>query len=124
MRVSPSINLRLICLLLSCLLANSMAYQQAIAIPAQQSHEPMVMHPIPPQVPDDFSPPKGAKKSIVKSSFDPKQARADARQLSQMAQSVPGEVDQLSKNILPKDLALQLKQIQKLAKKLQSEIGK
>ena len=101
----------------------SLGLRRTFAYPAQQAKEPVMVHPNPPQVPEDFSPPKDAKKAVIKPAFDSEQARADARQLAQMAQKVPGEVDQLSKNVLPKDLELQLKQIQKLAKKLRSEIG-
>ncbi len=123
MRTYRFVNPRLCYPILGCVVACSLGLRRAIACPAQQAREPIMVRPNPPQVPGDFSPPKDAKKTVIKPAFDSEQARADARQLAQMAQKVPGEVDQLSKNVLPKDLELQLKQIQKLAKKLRSEIG-
>jgi len=56
--------------------------------------------------------------------FDAGKARKDAQNLAALAGKIPGEVDQLSKSILPKDLDQQLKQIQKLAKRLRGQISR
>lgn len=48
--------------------------------------------------------------------------RKEAHELADMAGKVPGQVDSLSKNTMPKDLVLQLKQIEKLAKNLRKQI--
>lgn len=50
--------------------------------------------------------------------------RRDAEKLASLAQAVPADIDQTSKGMLPKDLAEKLKRIQKLAKQLQSQIGR
>lgn len=49
--------------------------------------------------------------------------KRDAGELATLAQSVPPDVDQVVKGALPKDLSDKLKRIQKLAKKLQSQIS-
>lgn len=49
--------------------------------------------------------------------------RHDADELAALAQSVPPEIDQTTKGVLPKDLTEKLKRIQKLAKQLQSQIS-
>ncbi len=54
---------------------------------------------------------------------DSARARQDAQELAALAQKVPAEVEQLSKNVLPKDLLGQLKRIQKLAKRLRDEVS-
>ena len=46
----------------------------------------------------------------------------DAGELAALAQSVPSEVDQTAKGVLPKDLAEKLKRIEKLARGLRSQI--
>ena len=48
--------------------------------------------------------------------------RKEAQELADRAGKIPGQVDLLSKNTLPKDLVLQLKQIEKLAKNLRKQI--
>lgn len=58
-----------------------------------------------------------------KRQFDAAKARKDAQDLAALASRIPREVDQLSKSILPKDLDRQLKQIQKLAKRLRGQIS-
>jgi len=47
----------------------------------------------------------------------------DADELAALAQSVPQDVNQTTKGVLPKDLSEKLKRIQKLAKQLQSQIN-
>jgi hypothetical protein len=49
-------------------------------------------------------------------------ARENASELASLAQSVPTDVDQTTKGILPKDLSAKLKRIEKLAKQLRSQI--
>jgi hypothetical protein len=46
----------------------------------------------------------------------------DADELAALAQSVPPDVDQTAKGILPKDLGLKLKRIERLAKQLRSQL--
>ncbi len=56
--------------------------------------------------------------------LDTERARREAQELAAVAQKIPSEVDQLSKNVFPKDLVQQLKQIEKLAKRLRTEISR
>jgi hypothetical protein len=49
-------------------------------------------------------------------------AKTEANELADLAQKVPGQVDQLSKNVLPKNLVEELKHIEKLAKVLRKQI--
>lgn len=55
--------------------------------------------------------------------IDQAKLRRDADELAALAQSVPPEVDQTAKGVLPKDLAEKLKRIEKLAKQLRSQIS-
>jgi hypothetical protein len=50
--------------------------------------------------------------------MDPEKLRQDAADLATLAASIPADVDQAGKGILPKDLMAKLKQIEKLAKHL------
>lgn len=55
---------------------------------------------------------------------DPAKLKHDADELAALAQSVPSEVDQTAKGLLPKDLGEKLKRIEKLAKQLRGELGR
>ncbi len=48
--------------------------------------------------------------------------KRDADELSRLAQQIPGEVEALNKGVLNKELDAQLKQIEKLSKKLRQEV--
>ena len=63
-------------------------------------------------------PPPNARRTV-----DLVKLRRDADELAALAQSVPQDVNQTTKGVLPKDLAEKLKRIQKLAKQLQSQIS-
>lgn len=49
--------------------------------------------------------------------------RSDADELANLAQSIPPDVDQTTRGLLPKDLEQRLKKIEKLAKQLRSRIS-
>ncbi len=84
--------------------------------------EPILVHPKPPEPPADFQ--QGADDAKARrKNVDAVQAQKDAQELAALAQAVQGEVGHLSKNVLPKDLDRELKQIQKLAKRLRGEIA-
>jgi len=55
--------------------------------------------------------------------MDPAQARREAKELAELAQAIPAQVELLSKNIFPKDLPARLKRIEKLAKHLRQEVS-
>ena len=83
--------------------------------------EPIQMRPKPPNFPPDFQEdpkdPKTQRKLV-----DSVQAQKDAEELAALSKKVQSEVGQLSKSLLSKDLDRELKQIQKLAKRLRGEI--
>jgi hypothetical protein len=54
---------------------------------------------------------------------DPTQIKRDADELAQLASTVPADVDQANKGVLPKDLRDKLKRIEKLSKHLRGELG-
>jgi hypothetical protein len=54
---------------------------------------------------------------------DAAKMRADAAELQQLAATVQGEIDQVAKGAMPKDMNDNLKKIEKLSKKLRSEIA-
>jgi hypothetical protein len=55
-------------------------------------------------------------------SIDLEKLRRDADELAALAQSVPPDVEQTTKGVLPKDLGEKLKRIEKLAKQLRSQL--
>ena len=57
-----------------------------------------------------------------KKAFDAASARKQADELSDLAQKVPEQLDQVSKDMLPKDLIRNLKRIEKLAKRLRKQV--
>jgi len=83
--------------------------------------EPVDMHAQPPRPPADFQGPQ--LQVTPQRRFDPVRTRKDAEELAALANKIPGQVDQLSKGLLPKDLAQQLKEIEKVAKRLRGEIA-
>lgn len=77
-------------------------------------------------------PPEPADRSIVtdqqqrvekRLKVDKAQMEKDARELSDLAQSLPADIDHVNQGILPKDVSEKLRKIEKLAKRLRSEIG-
>ena len=67
----------------------------------------------------DIPPPtQGAKRTL-----DLGKLQQDANQLSTLAQTIPSDVADIRKGMLPKDLSLKLKQIEKLSKHLRSELN-
>lgn len=77
-------------------------------------------------------PPEPADRSIItdqqqraekRLKVDKAQMEKDARVLSELAQSLPADIDHVNQGILPKDVNEKLKTIEKLAKRLRSEIG-
>jgi len=84
--------------------------------------EPAELRPRRPEIPPDFQEdPKESK--TQRKMIDSVQAQKDAEELAVLSKKVQGEVGQLSKNLLSKDLDKELKQIRKLAKRLRGEIA-
>ena len=60
---------------------------------------------------------------VPRRTIDLAKLRHDADELATLAQSVPQDINQTTKGVLPKDLSEKLKRIQKLAKQLQSQVS-
>lgn len=91
------------------------------AVPGQDIQVPEGA-PKRPSLPPDFgnSGPHQPDPSVIH--YDSAKAHRDAQQLVALAQKISAQVDQLSKNSLPRDLIPNLKQAEKLAKRLRSEV--
>lgn len=84
-------------------------------------------HPVPPGVREgeqtinnqQTEPPAAPRQPRV----DPEKLRSEASELRDLADALPTAVDQVSKGVMPKDLAENLKKIEKLAKHLRSEVN-
>jgi hypothetical protein len=63
-------------------------------------------------------PPQNRKPAV-----DQRQLQLDADELAMLAQSIPMQVDQTTKGVLPKDLGEKLKRIEKLAKQLRTKLS-
>jgi len=70
-----------------------------------------------PTSPDEIAPPPKPREKV-----DAVSAQRTAQEMAALAQKIPGEVEQASKNVLCKDLIRQLKQIEKLAKRLRAQL--
>jgi hypothetical protein len=51
------------------------------------------------------------------------EVQRDAAELARTAQSIPTDVESIKKGMLPKDVLLNLKQIEKLSRRLRSELN-
>lgn len=65
------------------------------------------------------SDPDAAKKKR----FDNEQVEREARELSDLAKSIPLDVDQINQGLMPKDMVQKLKRIEKLSKHLRMEVA-
>jgi hypothetical protein len=61
--------------------------------------------------------------SVPQRKVDRVKLSAQADELSRLAQSIPPDVEQVSRGMLPKDTAEKLKRIEKLSKQLRSELN-
>jgi hypothetical protein len=55
--------------------------------------------------------------------IDPVKIKNDAEELAKLAASIPADVDRVALGLLPKDLREKLKRIEKLSKRLRSELS-
>lgn len=99
------------------------AQGQPNLVPGTPGEEPARIQPVAPNVPPDFQPDKPEKSPFGKPTMDPVKARKEAQDLATLANEIPSEVQQVTNHVLPKDLALKLKRIEKLAKNLRGEIS-
>jgi hypothetical protein len=75
---------------------------------AQRAEDQARKNEVPPQ-----AQPRGA---------DPAKLQHDAEELASLAQTIPLEVGQTTRGVLPQDLNAKLKKIEKLAKQLRGEL--
>jgi len=66
----------------------------------------------------DLPPPIPAKRSL-----DLSKLQQEADELAQLAQTIPPDVGDIRKGMLPKDLTSKLKQIEKLSKELRKQLN-
>ncbi|MGD0124367.1 MAG: hypothetical protein ABSF46_03335 [Terriglobia bacterium] len=79
-------------------------------------------HPARPRLPDPDAPPAVPRKT-PQLKIDAAKAKEQASQLAKMAESIPPDVEKVTKGQLPQDLVTRLKQIEKLSKELRHEIA-
>jgi hypothetical protein len=73
--------------------------------------------------PMDTSVPRAAVPANVGPRVDLIQLQREADVLAKTAQSIPADVESIRKGILPKDVIQKLKEIEKLSKRLRSELN-
>ncbi|MGC2446817.1 MAG: hypothetical protein WA477_04180 [Candidatus Sulfotelmatobacter sp.] len=88
-----------------------------IAVVAQQ---PKMSPPPPPLDPGSATPPP---QMTVRLNLDFQRMQQEADDLARTAQTIPADVISVRKGMLPKDVILKLKQIEKLSKRLRSELN-
>jgi hypothetical protein len=91
-------------------------------VPPVPGAEPARIEPVPPRIPPDFQEPRGEKKPRPKKTFDAEKAHQEAFELAFLASQIPDDMQKVKMNVLPKDLIPKLKRIEKLCKKLRSEV--
>lgn len=78
------------------------------------------------------NPPQSADKSMATANASPQMAKSrppspalehDARELLELSQSLQPDIESVNHGILPKDTIAKLRRIEKLSKRLRSEIG-
>jgi hypothetical protein len=83
-----------------------------------QRHKVILHPPAPAEGAQTTSTPGRAQKPH----FDGLQAEREARELSDLAKTIPGDMDQVNHGLMPKDMLDKLKRIEKLSKHLRNEI--
>lgn len=92
------------------------AIPQILALQISEHHYPTPPPPLDRQTPDK----EGASQSRH---IDLVQLQRDADDLSRTAQTIPGDVANVRKGMLPKNVIDKLKQIEKLSKRLRTELN-
>ncbi len=87
---------------------------------ANAQHRPTYPHPPAPAQPQA---PAHTATQTRKPNIDNLQLEREARELSDLAKSVPLDIEQVKQGLLPKDTVEKLKRIEKLAKHLRGELA-
>lgn len=90
--------------------------RQIFALQISEHHFPTPPPPLDPQAPDKDGASPSRRIDLV-------QLQRDADDLSRTAQTIPGDVAKVRKGMLPKDVIEKLKQIEKLSKRLRTELN-
>ncbi len=92
-----------------------------LAVPQTGSHH----FPTPPESmdPQGQAQPPAQGSATVNRHFDLAQAQREAEDLARTAQTIPADVASVRKGMLPKDVIEKLKQIEKLSKRLRTELN-
>ena len=99
-----------------CLCGISFLLLSPAAIPQRQPHPPGLQDPSKNAPP--LEPPMNKLPTVTVS-----QVHRDASELLELSQSVSSDINQAGKGIVTKDLGDKLKRIEKLSKKLRSELA-
>ena len=93
----------------------------------QNQGSPTIQGTIPPMEPARPALPIDEPPVVVRGErrapLDPLQVKKQAAELSRLAQSIPPDIDKVSKGELPKELMARLKRIEKLSKQLRRELA-
>jgi hypothetical protein len=87
-----------------------------MAIPQTRNHFPTPPEPLDPKVTDQA--PANTSRHV-----DFERLQKDADDLARAAQTIPTDVASIRKGMLPKDVIEKLKQIEKLSKRLRTELN-
>lgn len=88
----------------------------SVSTPQTRNHFPTPPEPLDPQAPNQTQ-------SKVSRRMDYEQLQKDADDLARTAQTIPSDVTDVRKGMLPKDVIEKLKQIEKLSKRLRTELN-
>ena len=91
-------------------------FSASLIATGQRQHFPTPPPPATTQVPTTIPSPKNRHLDAV-------QLQREARELSDLAKSIPIDIDSVNRGMIPKDTAEKLKRIEKLSKHLRGEIG-
>jgi len=76
--------------------------------------------PSPPPPMEPAPPPRPAKTRVQLN--DPLELQREARELADLARTIPADIDNVNRGIISKDVGEKLKRIEKLSKQLRSEV--
>ena len=98
-----------------------------IALPGQNKSLPTIPQSFPPPEPDrphlQIDQPPTVVHGGRRVRIDPAKTQQEASELAKLAQSIPADIDKVSKGQLPHDLGARLKRIEKLSKQLRRELA-
>jgi len=103
---------------MSCWISIPLAFVLFISVSAPQTRNHF---PTPPESLDPQAPNKTQSKTSHRMDYE--QLQRDADDLARTAQTIPSDVTDIRKGMLPKDVVEKLKQIEKLSKRLRTELN-